>query len=200
MGCYNDTIAELSSVELVASIKGRFRPVATLVGQLRAAAKSVFEALRPGRDVPATVSQLAQRIDFAPVQIESWKESTARAGAEQALSFVLSWYEGVDLNQLEYRRKGGLDNINLVALHQRACAITECADMDKFFFAGENAGGEGEDDEELEVSSFTDPFAKTPEDLSSKPALGMPEDTSFVLAARTLEGADSEPADTLDGP
>jgi hypothetical protein len=200
MGCYNDTIAELSSVELVASIKGRFRPVATLVGQLRAAAKSVFEALRPGRDVPATVSQLAQRIDFVPVQIESWKESTARAGAEQALSFVLSWYEGVDLNQLEYRRKGGLDNINLVALRQRACAITECADMDKFFFASENAGGEGEDDEELEVSSFTDPFAKTPEDLSSKPALGMPEDTSFVLAARMLEGADSEPADTLDGP
>jgi hypothetical protein len=191
----DDPTTELSSMELAASIKGRLRPLAILGGQLHAAAKSVFEALCPGREVPATVNRLAHRIDFATVRIESWKESTARAGVEQALSFVLSWYAGVNLSQLEYRRKGGLDNVNLIALRQRAYAIMECTDTDQFFDAGKNAGGEGEDDEELEVSSFTELATKTHEDLSSKMAPRTPKDTGFVLATRTPDGANSEPAD-----
>jgi hypothetical protein len=31
-------------------------------------------------------------------RVDVWKESTAQAGAEQALSFVLSWYQGINLD------------------------------------------------------------------------------------------------------
>jgi hypothetical protein len=31
-------------------------------------------------------------------QVEVWKESAAQAGVEQALSFVLSWYQDIDLD------------------------------------------------------------------------------------------------------
>jgi hypothetical protein len=44
-------------------------------------------------------------MELAPTRIEIWKESAARASAEQALSFVLSWYKGIDLDQLEHCRK-----------------------------------------------------------------------------------------------
>jgi hypothetical protein len=78
------------------------RPVATLGGQLRVAAWSVFEALWPGREELDMIARLAQWLDFAPTRIETWKESAARVGAEETLYFVLSWSEGVDLQQLEH--------------------------------------------------------------------------------------------------
>jgi hypothetical protein len=122
--------AELSSGELAAFIKGWLQPVATLGAQLRTATTSVFRALWPEREVPKTFSRLAQWMGLAPTRIEIWKESAAWVGAEQALSFVLSWYKGVDLDQLEHRRKGGLDDVDLAKLHRRACTIAECADTD----------------------------------------------------------------------
>jgi hypothetical protein len=91
---------------------------------------------------------------------------------------VLLWYEGVDLKQLENCHKGGLDIVDLVALHHRACAIVECTNMDEFFNA-DGVTAKGEDEEEVEVSSFTEPTAKMPEDISSEPAVETPKDTGF---------------------
>jgi hypothetical protein len=50
---------ELSSVELVASIEGRLRPVATLGRQLRGAARSILEALWPWGEAPDMIARLA---------------------------------------------------------------------------------------------------------------------------------------------
>jgi hypothetical protein len=44
------------------------------------------------------LGRLVQWLDTAPVRIDDWRESTAHAGAELALSFVLSWYEEVSLD------------------------------------------------------------------------------------------------------
>jgi hypothetical protein len=49
-------------------------------------------------------------------RVDIWKESAARAGAERALSFVLSWYQGISLDQLEHLREGGLSSVDQVKL------------------------------------------------------------------------------------
>jgi hypothetical protein len=93
-----DPKVELSSGELVALAKGRLHPVAKLGKDLHEAIVSVFETLWPGRAVPGEIQALLQWIPLTPNRLDIWKESAARAGAEQALEFVLSWYPGVNLD------------------------------------------------------------------------------------------------------
>jgi hypothetical protein len=86
----SDSKAELSSGELVALAKGRLHPVAKLGRDLLEAIVSVFETMWPGRVVPGEIQALLQWIPLAPNRLDIWKESAARASAEQALEFVLS--------------------------------------------------------------------------------------------------------------
>jgi hypothetical protein len=126
----SDPKAELSLGELVALAKGRLHPVTKLGGDLHEAIVSVFKTLWPGRAVPGEIQALLQWIPLAPNRLDVWKESVARAGTEQALEFVLSWYPGVNLDQLENLCEGGLAGLDKVKLRQRACAVTECAETD----------------------------------------------------------------------
>jgi hypothetical protein len=109
---------------------------------------------------------------------------------------VLSWYKAVDLDELEHRRKGGLDGVNPAKLCRRACAIIECTDTDTCFDAGEGKDNEGVGDMDLEVSSFTGSTTSSSKDPANNLALPSPDATDFVLAARTSESPLSKPADT----
>jgi hypothetical protein len=94
----SDPKAELSSGELVALAKGRLHPVAKLGKDLHEALVSVFETLWPGRAVPGEIQALLQWVLLVSNRLVVWKESAARAGAQQALEFVLSWYPGINLD------------------------------------------------------------------------------------------------------
>jgi hypothetical protein len=108
----SDPEAKLSSGELMASVKGRLHPVARLGGDLHQAVVSVFKALWPGRAVPDEVRTLLKWIPLVSNRVDVWKESAARADAAQALEFVLSWYLGVSLDQLEHLHEGGLAGLD----------------------------------------------------------------------------------------
>jgi hypothetical protein len=188
----SDPKAQPSSGELMASIKGQLHPVAKLGGDLRQAVVSIFRTLWPGRAVPDEVEALLKWIPLASNRVDVWKESVARADAEQALEFVLSWYPGVNLDQLENLREGGLAGLDKSKLRQRACAITECADTDVLFDAGDS-------DESLDGADFEEPSSakepqKAPEDLADNSIPPSPSGDDFVLAARTGEAAPLDPA------
>jgi hypothetical protein len=74
----------------------------------------------------------------------------ARAGAEQALEFVLSWYPGISLDQLENLRESGSAGLSKAKLRQRACTIAECAETNMLFNAGDS-------DESLDGMDFKEP-------------------------------------------
>jgi hypothetical protein len=188
----SDPKAELSSGELVALAKGRLHPVAKLGGDLHEAIVSIFKTLWLGQAVPGEIQALLQWIPLAPNRLDIWKESAARAGAEQALEFVLSWYLGVNLDQLENLREGGLAGLDKVKLRQRACAIAECAETDVLFDAGDS-------DESLDGMDFEEPGSaeepqKAPEDLADNSIPLSPSGDDFVLASRTGDAAPLEPA------
>jgi hypothetical protein len=110
------------------------------------------------------------------------------------------WYQGISLEQLEHLREGGLDGVDQAKLRQRACAITECANTNKFFDAGE-----GGSDESLDDLDFEEPgFAKEPKKATKDPADGSipssPSGDDFVLAARTGDATPFEPANTPAAP
>jgi hypothetical protein len=188
----SDPKAELTSGELVALAKGRLHPVAKLGKDLHEAIVSIFETLWPRRAVPGEIQALLQWIPLASNRFDIWKESVARASAEQALEFVLSWYPGVNLDQLENLHEGGLAGLDQTKLRQRACAIAACAKTDALFNAGDS-------DESLDGMDFEEPGSaeepqKAPEDLAGHSIPPSPSGDDFVLASRTGDATPLEPA------
>jgi hypothetical protein len=182
-----DSKAELSSRELMALVKGQLQPVAELGSDLCQAVVSVFEALWPGRTVPDNIKTLLKWIPLVSNRVDVWKESTARASATQALSFVLSWYSVVNLDQLEHLREGGLVGLNEARLRQRARTIAECTDTSVLYDTGES-------DESLDDVDFEEPdSAEVPQKASKYPADSSipppPSGDDFILAARTSDAA-----------
>jgi hypothetical protein len=188
----NDPKASFTSGELMALVKGRLHPAAKLGGELRQAVVFVFEALWPGRAVPNNIQMLLKWIPLVSNRVDVWKESAARAGAAQALEFVLSWYSGVNLDQLEHLRKGGLAGLDKTKLHQRACTIAECADTDVLFDTGESH--ESLNDADFEESCSAEAPQKASEDPTDNSIPPSPNGDDFILAARTSDAAPLEPA------
>jgi hypothetical protein len=193
-----DPTAQLSSGELVALVKGRLHPAAKLGGELRQAIVSVFTTLWPGQAVPDEIQVLLKWIPLASNRIDDWKESVAQAGAEQALQFMLSWYPGVNLDQLENLHEGGLASLDKVKLRQRACAVAECAETDVLFDAGDS-------DESLDGMDFEEPSSaeepqKAPEDLADNSIPPSPSGDDFILASRTGDAAPLEPVGSPSAP
>jgi hypothetical protein len=111
---------------------------------------------------------------------------------------VLSWYLGVNLDQLENLCEGGLVGLNKVKLRQRACAIAECAETDVLFNAGDS-------DKSLDGMDFEEPSSaeepqKAPEDLADNSIPQSPNGDDFILASRTGNAAPLEPAGSPSAP
>jgi hypothetical protein len=66
---------------------------------------------------------LLKWIPLVSNRVDVWRESAARANAAQALEFMLLWYPGVNLDQLEHLREGGLASLDKTKLRQRAHAV-----------------------------------------------------------------------------
>jgi hypothetical protein len=194
----SDPKAQLSSGELMASVKGRLHPVARLGGDLRQAIVSVFKALWPRQAVPDEVQTLLKWIPLASNRVDVWKESAARAGTVQALEFVLSWYPGVSLDQLEHLREGRSIGLDKAKLRQRARAIAECADTDTLFDVGDS--DESLDGADFEEPSLAEAPQKAPEDLADSSIPLSPSGDDFVLGARTGDAALLEPAGSPSAP
>jgi hypothetical protein len=148
--------------------------------------------------VPDDIKTLLKWIPLVSNRVDVWKESVARAGAAQALEFMLSWYSGVNLDQLEHLREGGLAGLDEAKLRQHARAIAECADTRVLFDTGES--DESLDDVDFEEPSSTEVPQKASEDPAESSIPPSPSSDDFVLVARTSDAALLEPAGSPTAP
>nr|XP_051212549.1 uncharacterized protein LOC127330341 [Lolium perenne] len=148
----------------LASMAARIEPVTKLGWELRKAAEELVPMLWPGEAAPQDISGLISSMEQAPDRFLDWKESATRAGADMALSFVLSWYNEVDLGQLEFRRAGVEDKLPADFKAARLARASTIADfVDKTLFVADPnpppSDGEYLDDEEAEGVPEDDPAA-----------------------------------------
>ena len=78
--------------DYMASMAARVEPITKLGWELQKAAEELVPMLWPAEAVPQDISNLISLMERAPDRFLDWKESATRAGADMALSFVLSWY------------------------------------------------------------------------------------------------------------
>ncbi|KAK1652398.1 hypothetical protein QYE76_070203 [Lolium multiflorum] len=148
----------------LASMAARIEPITKLGWELRKAAEELVPMLWPEEAAPQDISGLISAMERAPDRFLDWKESATRAGADMALSFVLSWYNEVDLGQLEFRRAGVEDKLPADLKAARLARASTIADfVDKtLFVADPNPPPSDEDymeDEEAEDAPEDDPAA-----------------------------------------
>ena len=74
--------------------------------RLSRAATAMMEALWPDSVHPCSFSRLARWLEMCPDRLGEWRVSTARAGAEMALRFTLSWHPDLQLDALMGQRAG----------------------------------------------------------------------------------------------
>ena len=98
--------AEWSIDDHLSALGARISPMKSLgVGLLEAAIR-VYTVLWPTAETPASVDELSRCLQGAEKRLREWRASAARVGADEALIFVLSWYENIDLNILQSTRAG----------------------------------------------------------------------------------------------
>ncbi|KAK1665248.1 hypothetical protein QYE76_053407 [Lolium multiflorum] len=156
--------------DYMSSLAARVEPITKFGWELRKAAEELVPMLWPGEAAPQDISSLTSLIEQAPDRFIDWKGSATRAGADMALSFVLSWYNEVDLGQLEYRRAGVEEELSAeqkAARLARASAIADFVDK-RLFIADPNPHSDEEEeleDEGVEMDSpppAVDPAGPTP--------------------------------------
>jgi hypothetical protein len=71
-------------------------------------AQEAYSALWPGQQTPTDPVDLGNDLQLAKVRLRDGRDSGAREGADEALTYFLSWYENADLETLRNVREGSI--------------------------------------------------------------------------------------------
>ena len=119
------------------------------------AAIEMMKALWPEEAVPLSPSRIAERLQDGPERLDEWRASAGRVGADEALSYVLSWFEAIPLARLKHMRDGSIyekDPEHKRRRHELAYSYIDFADIHTFCkdirAPEEEADGGAEDEEE----------------------------------------------------
>jgi hypothetical protein len=82
-------------------------------------AQEAYSALWPGQRMPTDPADLGNDLQLAKVHLREWRDSGARVGADEALSYFLSWYEKADLETLRTVHEGSIWTTDLEHIQHR---------------------------------------------------------------------------------
>ena len=119
----------------------------------------IFKTLWPEVECPLHIKDLCKWLNACDDRLDEWRESAARAGADTALMFILSWYEEIDFDALTTIRIGSkvLDDPEVKKRRQaRAYAMAQYAPWQTFIPDPEEKVDEEGDDEEIDEEIIAD--------------------------------------------
>jgi hypothetical protein len=86
--------------EQLITLQARKKAIASYTEDLFLGAQEAHSALWPGERMPTDPLDLGNDLQLSKVRLRQWRDSGARVGADEALTYFLSWYEKVDLETL----------------------------------------------------------------------------------------------------
>ncbi|MDO5764055.1 MAG: TMF family protein, partial [Bifidobacteriaceae bacterium] len=130
-----DVNFEYSIEDFLVSVGAALGPMKIMGRDLVLAAIRAHRALWPNTSGTPNISEielLVTRLNASEKQLSLWRESAGRAGADMALTVIMSWYEDISLDILRNFRTGSrwVEDPTFVALRQaRAFQLVEYADV-----------------------------------------------------------------------
>jgi hypothetical protein len=92
--------------EQLITLGARKNAMTSYIDDLFLGAQEAHQALWQGQRTPTDPLDLGNDLQLAKVCLREWRDSGARVGADEALTYFLSWYEKVDLETLRSVREG----------------------------------------------------------------------------------------------
>jgi hypothetical protein len=92
--------------EQLIALEARKKAMTSYTEDLFLGAQQAHSALWPGQRTPTDPLDLDNDLQLSKVCLREWRDSGARVGADEALTYFLSWYEKVDLETLRSVREG----------------------------------------------------------------------------------------------
>jgi hypothetical protein len=92
--------------EQLIALEARKKAMTSYTEDLFLGAQEVHSVLWPGQRTPTDPLDLGNDLQLSKVCLREWRDSGARVGADEALTYFLSWYEKVDLETLRSMREG----------------------------------------------------------------------------------------------
>ena len=149
---------EFEIEDYLVSLTSRIKPLKIYGDDTYTACMRCFRALWPSEEAPSTMSALVERVMRAEERLCEWRESAARVGADEALSFVLSWYEDIELDVLQTMRAGSpytTDPELIKKRQERAYSFVQYGEIHQFV-EGPPAEAEGGEDSRDSWSDYLD--------------------------------------------
>ena len=136
-------------------MRSRIGPLRVLGVDLLSAAIRAHRALWSDAGPTKSVAELALCLGASEQKLRDWRHSSARAGADEAMLWVLSWYEDLDTSILKEQRQNSrweTDPEHIQIRQRVAHEIARYANT-RVYVDGPNASDdEDEDEEEAEDS------------------------------------------------
>jgi hypothetical protein len=109
--------------------------MASYTDDLFLGAQEAYSALWPRQRTPTDPVDLGNDLQLAKVRLREWRDSGVRVGADEALTYFLSWYEKADLETLRNVREGSFwttDPKHIRRRRELAHSYVDYADTDVF--------------------------------------------------------------------
>jgi hypothetical protein len=94
--------------EQLLALNARKKAMTSYTEDLFLGAQEAHSALWPGQRTPTDPLDLGTDLQLSKVRLREWRDSGARVGADEALTYFLSWYEKADLETLRSVREGSV--------------------------------------------------------------------------------------------
>ena len=93
-------------VDHITTLKARIAPLKEAHIDLLNASLKVNRVLFPEARQARSADELIRNLDQAKTWLKQWRSSSARAGADVALMFIMSWHEQLELHKVRSFREG----------------------------------------------------------------------------------------------
>jgi hypothetical protein len=121
--------------EQLIALEARKKAMTSYTEDLFLGTQEAHSALWPGQRTPTDPLDLGNDLQLSKVRLREWRDSSARVGADEALTYFLSWYEKVDLETLRSVREGSAWTIDPEFIRRRqelAHSYVDYADTEAF--------------------------------------------------------------------
>jgi hypothetical protein len=122
--------------EQLVALQARKKAMASYTEDLFFGAQEAhYSALWPGEITPTDPLDLGNDLQLSKVCLRQWWDSSSRVGADEALTYFLSWYEKVDLETLHTVSEGSMWTTDPELIRRRqelAHSYVDFADTEAF--------------------------------------------------------------------
>jgi hypothetical protein len=121
--------------EQLIALEARKKAMTSYTEDLFLGAQEAHSALWPGQITPTDPLDLGNDLQLSKVRLREWRDFGTRVGADEALTYFLSWYEKVDLETLCSVREGSAWTTDLEFIRRRqelAHSYVDYADTEVF--------------------------------------------------------------------